>query len=156
VGNIFSFGSSKSQQLGLYFTDESGHEQPVVLGSYGVGVTRLMGVIVEHFADDKGMVWPESITPFKIYLARLGIDEKIVQQADDVYNKLTQAGIAVLYDDRDVRAGEMFADADLMGLPYRLVVSGKTAESAAYELKRRTQNETRNLSIEQLIEALAS
>jgi prolyl-tRNA synthetase len=114
VGNIFNFGTEKSEQMGLYFTDEDGKEKPVYLGSYGIGITRLMGVIAEHFADDKGLVWPENIAPFKVYLARLGNSPEVVKNADDLYAKLTDSNISVLYDDRDARAGEMLTDADLL------------------------------------------
>jgi prolyl-tRNA synthetase len=143
VGNIFNFGTEKSEQMGLYFTDEDGKEKPVYLGSYGIGVTRLMGVIAEHFSDSKGIVWPKNIAPFDVYLARLGGTDKIVKNADETYSRLTDAGISVLYDDRDVRAGEMFADADLMGIPVRLVISEKTLEQDAFELKKRTEDTTK-------------
>jgi prolyl-tRNA synthetase len=156
VGNIFNFGTEKSEQLGLYFTDEDGAEKPAYLGSYGIGVTRLMGVVAEHFADDKGLVWPENIAPFKIYLARLGDNQETVEKADGIYRRLTDLGISVLYDDRDVRAGEKFNDADLMGFPYRLIVSDKTVESEAYELKKRTENETKLIKDDQLIKSLES
>jgi prolyl-tRNA synthetase len=154
VGNIFNFGTEKSEQMGLYFTDEDGKEKPVYLGSYGIGITRLMGVIAEHFADDKGLVWPENIAPFKVYLARLGNSPEVVKNADGLYAKLTDSNISVLYDDRDARAGEMLTDADLFGLPYRLVVSDKTLNQNAYELKKRTENETNLISTEQVIKTL--
>jgi prolyl-tRNA synthetase len=154
VGNIFNFGTQKSEQLGLYFTDENGNENPVYLGSYGIGVTRLMGVIAEHFADDKGLVWPEKIAPFKIYLARVGNSPQVADNADQLYARLTEEKISVIYDDRDERPGQMFADADLMGLPYRLVVSDRTLEQKGFELKRRTSNETEILSLEQVINKL--
>jgi prolyl-tRNA synthetase len=142
VGNIFNFGTEKSEKMGLYFTDEDGKEKPVYLGSYGIGVTRLMGVIAEHFSDERGIVWPKNIAPFDVYLARLGTNEEMVKNADEVYSRLTDSGISVLYDDRDVRAGEMFADADLMGIPARLVLSGKTLEKNSVELKKRTEEST--------------
>jgi prolyl-tRNA synthetase len=142
VGNIFNFGTEKSEKMGLYFTDEDGKEKPVYLGSYGIGVTRLMGVIAEHFSDERGIVWPKNIAPFDVYLARLGTSEEMVKNADEVYSRLTDSGISVLYDDRDVRAGEMFADADLMGIPARLVLSGKTLEKNSVELKKRTEEST--------------
>ncbi|HSW36877.1 MAG TPA: aminoacyl--tRNA ligase-related protein, partial [Candidatus Saccharimonadales bacterium] len=97
VGNIFSFGGTKSEQLGLMYTDENGTPRPVVLGSYGIGIGRLMGVVVEHFADDKGIVWPENIAPAKVYLARLGDIPHVISAADEVYNSLTKAGIEVIY-----------------------------------------------------------
>jgi prolyl-tRNA synthetase len=137
VGNTFSFGTKKSEQLGLYYTDEHGQEKPVILGSYGIGITRLMGVIAEYFSDNKGLVWPVNVAPAKVYIARLGDSEKIVKIADELYQKLQNSGVEALYDDRDLRAGEKFADADIMGIPYRIVVSDKTLESKKYEIKNR-------------------
>jgi len=155
VGNIFSFGPVKAQQLDLYFTDEEGQQKPVILGSYGIGITRLMGVVVEHFADDKGIVWPEAIAPFTVYLARLGTDVEVVKAAEKLYNDLTQAGVAVIYDDRDVRPGEKFADADLMGIPYRLVVSSKTIADKKFEIKSRTGAQPQFITHEEVIKKLA-
>jgi prolyl-tRNA synthetase len=156
VGNIFNFGTVKSEQLGLYFTNEDGEEKPVYLGSYGIGVTRLMGVVAEHFADDKGLVWPENIAPFKVYLAPLGENAEVTNAAGDLYAQLTDSGISVLYDDRDVRAGEKFADADLMGIPSRIVVSDKTAASNSYELKKRTESESKLVPADQIVKSLES
>ena len=155
VGNIFNFGTKKSEELGLDFSDESDASKPVYLGSYGIGVSRLMGVVAECFSDEKGLIWPESIAPFKVYLARLSTDEKVVKTADELYDILTCSGASVIYDDRDVRAGEMFADADLMGIPWRIVVSGRTAESGIHELKARADGQEKSLSTEDLISELA-
>ncbi|HSX45445.1 MAG TPA: aminoacyl--tRNA ligase-related protein [Candidatus Saccharimonadia bacterium] len=154
VGNIFSFGTAKSEQLNLYFTDEDGKDKPVVLGSYGIGVTRLMGVVAEHFSDDKGLVWPENIAPAKVYLARLGDGAETVKQADELYELLTENQVQVLYDDRDTRPGEKFADADLLGIPYRVVVSEKTVSVGACELKARTAAEPKQVSQEELFKTL--
>lgn len=154
VGNIFSFGTEKCEQLGLYFTDEDGADKPVVLGSYGIGVTRLMGVIAEHFADEKGLVWPAIVAPVKVYLARLGDNEAVVKQADEIYDLLNKGGISVLYDDRDVRPGQKFADADLMGIPYRVIVSDKTVDANTYEFKARQSDESNQLNIDNLLKAL--
>ncbi len=151
VGNIFSFGTAKSEQLGLYFTDEDGTDKPVVLGSYGIGVTRLMGVIVEHFADDKGIVWPEAVAPFKVHLVRIGDSEKVVKQAEQLYSVLTAAGISILYDNRNMRPGEMFADADLIGSPHRIVISDKTAAAKTYEYKARTSDKATQMSESELM-----
>jgi prolyl-tRNA synthetase len=155
VGNIFSFGSIKTKQLDLHFVDEDGKQKPVILGSYGIGITRLMGVVVEHFADDKGIVWPEAIAPFKVYLARLGTDTEVVKAAENIYNDLTQNGVAVIYDDRDVRPGEKFADADLMGIPYRLVVSSNTVADHKFEIKSRTDAQPQLMTHEEVIKKLA-
>jgi len=155
VGNIFSFGTDKTTTLDLTFTNEAGQQQPVYLGSYGIGITRLMGVIAEHFADSKGLVWPEAVAPFKVYMARLDSSDEVIQAADDMYSRLTGAGIAVLYDDRDERPGQKFADADLMGIPYRLVISARTVAANAFELKPRTSDVTANLSAQEIINKLA-
>jgi prolyl-tRNA synthetase len=154
VGNIFNFGTEKSEQLGLYFTDEDGQEKPVYLGSYGIGVTRLMGVIAEHFADDKGLVWPENIAPFKVYLASLGNSAKVTQNADELYARLTDAKISVIYDDRDASAGEKLNDADLLGIPNRLVVSAKTIGQNVYEFKERSSQDSNLYSMEQVLKTL--
>jgi prolyl-tRNA synthetase len=154
VGNIFSFGTHKSEQLGLYFSDEDGRQKPVYLGSYGIGITRLVGVLAETFADERGLVWPESVAPYQAYLARLGDETEVKQAADELYDELEAAGISVLYDDRDERPGEKFADADLMGLPYRLVASAKSLEAGGIELKKRTSTDSRIVSPEKITEAL--
>jgi prolyl-tRNA synthetase len=154
VGNIFNFGISKAEQLGVRFTDEDGQEKPVYLSSYGIGITRLMGVIAEHFADDKGLVWPEAVAPAKVYLARLGDAQEVVQQADELYKRLTASGVEVLYDDRDTRAGEKFAVADLLGIPYRVVVSSKTIASDSYELKARRADKAEQVSLDKLTKTL--
>lgn len=154
VGNIFSFGTKKSEQLGLYFSDENGVSRPVVLGSYGIGITRLVGVITEHFADDKGLVWPEAVAPYKVYLASLGDIAEVKQAADQAYQSLKAAGVSVLYDDRDERPGEKFADADLFGLPYRVVVSEKSLQAGGLELKKRTQTDTKITSPTELVDSL--
>jgi prolyl-tRNA synthetase len=156
VGNIFNFGTEKSEQLGLYFTDENGEEKPVYLGSYGIGITRLMGVIAEHFADDKGLVWPKNIAPFEVYLARLGNSEELVKNADEIYSRLTSSGISVLYDDRDERSGAMLNDADLIGMPYRLVVSDKTLSQDSVEIKERTGNNVKLIPIKEVTKVLAN
>jgi prolyl-tRNA synthetase len=107
-------------------------------------------MIAEHFADERGLVWPENIAPFKVYLARLGSDEAVVKAADDLYDSLTAAGLTVLYDDRDARPGEKFADADLLGMPHRVVVSAKTLEQGSFEYKKRIETESHMLSSEKL------
>ncbi|HLC91684.1 MAG TPA: aminoacyl--tRNA ligase-related protein [Candidatus Saccharimonadales bacterium] len=154
VGNIFSFGGAKSEQLGLYFDDEAGHSRPVILGSYGIGVSRLMGVIAECFADDKGLVWPEAVAPAKVYLISLGNDPNVVKAADELYKRLTESEIAVLYDDRDVRAGQKFADGDLTGVPYRIVVSDKTTLTKKHELKPRTSDKTSLIDTNSIVKSL--
>lgn len=151
VGNIFTLGTRFSEPLGLTFTDENGQVKPVIMGSYGIGPGRVMGTIVEHFADDKGIIWPEKIAPFQIYLAPVGQGNEIKKAADEAYNHLTQAGIEVIYDDREVRAGEKFADADLMGIPYRLVLSEKTFSDRQYEIKGRTEDSPQFMGLDDVV-----
>ncbi|MBA3757591.1 prolyl-tRNA synthetase [Candidatus Saccharibacteria bacterium] len=154
VGNIFSLGSKYSDALGLYFVDEEGEKQSIIMGCYGIGVSRIMGLLAEHFADKDGLVWPQNIAPFEVYLAKLGLDPSVIGEADTVYNRLTERGISVVYDDRDIRAGEMFADADLMGMPYRIVVSQKTLGTGNLELKKRGEQAAQSVSLDNLVEII--
>lgn len=156
VGNIFSFGTIKSEPLGVLFSDEKGNQQPVVLGSYGIGITRLMGVMAERLADDKGLVWPSAVAPYSVYLATLGQESKTNELSDQIYDSLTKAGVGVLYDDRNESAGGKFADADLIGLPIRLVVSDKTAASESAEMKLRTSDKTENISLSKLVQQITA
>ncbi|HEY1063875.1 MAG TPA: aminoacyl--tRNA ligase-related protein [Candidatus Saccharimonadales bacterium] len=154
VGNIFNFGSQKADEMGLQFTDKDGHLSSIYMGSYGIGITRVMGVIAEKFSDDKGLVWPEAIAPAKVYLAPIGDDEAVRTVSDELYGILTEAGIGVLYDDRDERPGAKFADADLLGIPLRVVVSSKTVANAEYEVKSRTAAEPEFLDKAALLKRL--
>jgi len=155
VGNIFPLESKYTDALGVYYTDQEGGQQKIIAGCYGIGVSRLMGALAEHFADEKGLVWPENIAPASVYLARLGEDEAVVQAADDLYAELQDKGVEVLYDDRGVRPGEKFADADLMGIPYRVVISSKTVEQGKVELKKRTQDETNLVDADKLLDLVS-
>lgn len=156
VGNIFKFGTEKANKMGIFFMDKSGKQQPIYLASYGIGVTRVMGVIAEKMCDDRGLVWPENITPAKVYIARLGDEKDVVKQADELYEMCCKEGISALYDDRDLRPGEKFADADLMGIPHRVVVSQKTAKEGKFEHKKRTQKESKLLTKNEILKTLAS
>ncbi len=153
VGNIFNFGTQKSEDMDFSFTNADGKKQYVFLGSYGIGITRLMGVVVEKFADDKGMVWPESIAPAKVYLIRIGGDAAI-DASDLLYKELSNKGIEVLYDDRDERAGAKFADAELMGIPHRVTISDRSLESGKYEYTSRMSGETTLLTHDELLVTL--
>jgi prolyl-tRNA synthetase len=115
-----------------------------------------MGVIAEKYADDRGLVWPENVAPFKVYLARLGESDAVVKAADELYEILQKQSVSVLYDDRDARAGEKFADADLLGMPYRIVVSEKTLENTKYELKKRVEQDSQLLTQDELVKLLAA
>jgi prolyl-tRNA synthetase len=154
VGNIFPLETKYTDALGVYYTDERGEQQSIIMGCYGIGISRLVGVIAEHFSDDKGLVWPENVAPFRVYLARLGLEEQVVKAADELYESLKKQGVEVLYDDRDARPGEKFADADLMGIPHRVVVSAKTVAQGKYEYKKRTESESSMETAESLIKAL--
>ncbi|MFS8131443.1 MAG: proline--tRNA ligase [Candidatus Dojkabacteria bacterium] len=154
VGNIFSFGDTKSKQLDLNYINEAGESVPVILGSYGIGITRLVGVIVEHFSDERGIIWPENVAPFKVHLVGLNQeDEAANKKANEVYKQLTDGGVEVLFDDRvEVQAGAKFSDADLIGIPWRVVVSKKTGEQV--EVKRRDSKEAKLMSVEELVSNL--
>jgi prolyl-tRNA synthetase len=143
VGNIFNFGQQKATDLGLTVKDKDGNDSPVWIGSYGIGITRLMGVLVEKFSDEKGIVWPASVAPFRAHLVSLaGGDADIQKEADRYYELFTERGIDVLYDDREARAGEKFADAELIGIPTRLVVSEKTISAGGVEMTERTNGKS--------------
>jgi prolyl-tRNA synthetase len=138
VGNIFPLGTRFSDALGLSFTDEEGAKNPVIMGCYGIGPGRLMGAIAEANSDEKGLVWSEEVAPFRAHLVSIAAGNKdIEEEADRYYDMLRDEGIEVLYDDRDVRAGEKFADAELIGIPTRLVVSEKTVSAGGIEVSAR-------------------
>lgn len=155
VGNIFNFGTVKAEQMGISYTAEDGSRQPIYLASYGIGITRVMGVIVEKFSDEKGLVWPENIAPFKVIICRLGDDSAVIESADKLYEYLESQGIEVLYDDREARPGEKFADADLLGIPCRVVISAKTVKEGKLEYKMRTESDARMIAEEDLLKLLA-
>jgi prolyl-tRNA synthetase len=154
VGNIFKFGTEKSEKMNIKYTDKVGTQQPIYLASYGVGVTRVMGVLVEKFADDKGLVWPENVAPYRVYLVSIG--EKGQQEADSLYDELIKNGVEVLYDDRDERPGAKFGDAELLGIPCRLTVSDRGVEAGKFEYTSRVSGETQELTREQLIGTLGA
>jgi prolyl-tRNA synthetase len=154
VGNIFTLGTKFSEALDLKYTAEDGSVQPVFMGSYGIGPSRLVGLLAEHFADARGLVWPAAVAPMQVYLARLGDNPEVVTQADELYELLMSKGCEVLYDDRDARPGAKFADADLLGLPWRVVISDKTVAAGSYEVKSRTAADVRQLSQAELIKTL--
>jgi prolyl-tRNA synthetase len=151
VGNIFNFGIQKSQEMDFAYTDETGNKQYVHLGSYGIGITRLIGVLAEKFADEKGLVWPEVVAPARVQLLALGNDAEVTKAANELYESFKEKGINVIYDDRDTSAGAKFADADLMGMPCRVVVSRKTLADSAVELKLRTSDKSETVPRDKII-----
>lgn len=152
VGNIFNFGTQKSEEMRLVFTDADGVERYAYMGSYGIGITRVMGVIVEKFADDKGLVWPENIAPAKVYLVQIGSQSRAT--ADELYQKLQSTGIETIYDDRDERPGVKFTDAELMGIPYRVTVSDRLLDDGKWEVSTRQTGEQRLLTADELLATL--
>lgn len=152
TGNIFNFGTQKTDEMGLYYTGEDGLEHSLYIGSYGIGITRAMGVIAEKLSDEKGLVWPEAIAPYRVYLVSIG--EKGTAKADELYETLCSRHIEVLYDDRDERPGAKFADSELMGIPIRVTVSDRLVDAEQVELTMRASGETQLLTVEELLATL--
>lgn len=144
VGNIFRFGTSYSEKMDVSFTDKNGEKKYPYFGSYGIGLTRMLGVLAEVFNDEKGLIWPENVAPFQVHLVGLS------DRANKVYLKLKENGIEVLFDDRDVSAGEKFNDADLIGIPIRVVASDRL-EYNQIEVKKRNESNSKNISLDEFI-----
>ncbi len=155
AGNIFNLGTRFSESLGLSYTDETGAKKPVVMGSYGIGPTRLMGIIVEVLADGKGLVWPAEVAPFAVHLVSLGKEgDEISKTADAIYDELVKAGVEVLYDDRDARAGEKFADSDLLGIPKRIVIGKDAVATGEFEVVDRATRAVEKIPRKNLLSSL--
>lgn len=157
VGNIFDLKTKYSAPFDFSYTDQNGEKKTVLMGCYGIGLGRLMGTVVEVLSDDKGIIWPESIAPFKVHLLALGEDEATLKEAEEVYESLSDAGIEVLFDDRkETSAGEKFADSDLLGIPYRAVISNRSLKEGGIELKKRTEEKGKIISKNELLKILNS
>ena len=142
VGNIFDLGTKYADDFGFTYKDKNGEGQKPIIGCFGIGISRLMGVVVEALSDEKGMVWPRAIAPFSVHLVELGsADDSVRTEAEKIYNELTSRGVEVLWDDRDLRPGEKFADSDLIGIPTRIVVSEKSLAQGKVEMKDRKTGE---------------
>jgi len=155
AGNVFDLGQKYSKDFDVTFTDKEGKKQYPVMGCYGIGISRVMGIIVEKHNDEKGIIWPESVTPFKVHLIGLDLqDEEIRKKCNDAYRILnTEYCVPVLFDDRpDTRAGEKFADADLIGIPHRVIVSKKTGDKIEY--KKRSESGSKLITMGELKELL--
>ncbi len=153
VGNVFRLGTRYSDAFDLKFTNEKGEKQPVIMGSYGIGPTRVMGTLAEIFNDEKGLIWPEAVAPYALHLVELKSEKAGVKKfAEKVYAQLTKADVEVLYDDRDASAGEKFADADLIGCPWRAVVSEKNGDKI--ELKARNSKVSKQVTLTELLKKL--
>src|SRR3989344_5296237 len=155
VGNIFKLGTRFSQPLGLTYKDENGKDREVLMGCYGIGLGRLMGTIVEALSDEKGIVWPKEVAPFQAHLVAItGGNADVAAEADRMYELLREHNIEVLYDDRDIRAGEKFADAELIGIPVRLVISEKTLSQGGLEVSERSSGNATFVSDSDIVERL--
>lgn len=151
VGNIFDLKTKFSALFKLSYKDEAGNEQPVVMGCYGIGLGRMLGTVVEVLGDDKGLVWPKEISPFAVHLVEIPSTKEVVhREAEKLYDELTEQGTEVLWDDRDLRAGEKFAESDLLGIPLRVVVSEKTLAEGKFEIKERSTGDVSMLERAQL------
>ncbi len=164
VGNIFTLGTRFSDALGLTFQTEAGDSKSVFMGSYGIGPGRLMGTIVEVLADDKGIIWPEEVAPFKVHILTLGVTgdaakdsgSSVMSKATELYDMLEKNDVEVLFDDREgLSAGEKFADSDLLGLPYRVVVSERSLKEGGYEIKRRTEEKGKIVSSDEVLKEIS-
>lgn len=152
VGNIFKLGTRFSEPFNLNYQAKDGSKQAVIMGCYGIGLSRILGTVVEVSHDDRGIIWPEEIAPYKVHLLSLNENEK----ADKIYEDLLTAGVEVLYDNREVSAGEKFADSDLIGCPYRLIISSKSLASGGGELKKRDNKDSEIISLNNVKEYLNS
>lgn len=150
VGNIFSLGERFSGPLGLKFKTKDEKEKNVFMGSYGIGISRLMGTVAEIYNDENGLMWPETVAPFKIHLINICAEK----EAEEIYQKMLEKNIEVLWDDRDKRPGEKFRDSDLIGIPNRVVVSEKSLEKGGVELKKRNEKEGKIISIEEIFKRI--
>jgi prolyl-tRNA synthetase len=154
VGNIFKLRTKYSSPFELKVNDASGKEREVIMGCYGIGLGRLMGTIVEIHHDEKGIIWPDSVAPFAVHFILISKDSSLVKKADKLYDDLTKMGIDVLYDDRAESAGVKLNDSDLMGIPFRLILSEKTVKADSVELKRRDLDKTELIKIKKLADYL--
>jgi len=154
VGNIFQLGTKYSEALGAYYTDEDGEEKPIVLGSYGIGLGRLLACVAEEHRDERGLALPVSVAPFEVSLVSLAKSGETAAAAEDLYERMKAAEVEVLFDDRDASPGVKLNDADLQGVPLRLLVSERSLKAGSAELKRRTESEARLVPLEDVVEAV--
>ena len=154
VGNTFHLDSKYSDALGMYYHDQTGQKKSVIMGSYGIGISRLMGVITEHFSDERGLVWPDQLAPFLCYLTFVVDNDQQIKKTEKLYQDLTSLRIGVIYDDRFSRPAEKFADCDLLGIPIRIVVNQKTIDDDQYEIKLRTKKDLIYFNYQELLQYL--
>jgi prolyl-tRNA synthetase len=154
LGHCFKLGTRYADSVGATYLDSEGNERPIVMGSYGIGVGRLMAAVIETHHDEHGIVWPPALAPFDLHLILLGTDEAVRAQAEEVYAQMREAGFEVLYDDREERAGVKFTDADLIGCPVRATVSRRSLKAGGVEVKARQAEERRVVAPESLEDAV--
>jgi prolyl-tRNA synthetase len=157
VGHIFKLGTKYSEALGARFLDEHGHERPIVMGSYGIGVERIIAAFIEQNHDEHGICWIPAIAPYHVHLLALGIErsDAVRQHSDELYSSLWAAGVEVLYDDREESAGVKFNDADLLGLPLQLIVSARGLEAGTIELKERRSGRRHHVALAEAVDKVA-
>lgn len=157
VGNIFQLGDVYTRDMGMTFKNQNGDDVYPIMGCYGIGVGRLVGTIAESCRDDKGLIWPEAVAPWKVQICAIKDKEnKVSALSDALYQKLTAAKVEVLYDERDIRAGAMFAEADLLGIPYRIVMSKKTLEDGCVEWSNREGTLKERVALEEVVDRIYS
>ncbi len=155
VGNIFKLRTRFSAAYNFNYRDRFGEEKPVEMGCYGIGPSRVMGTIVEVHHDNKGIIWPEEVAPFKVHLLKVGKDNPdLDKKADELYKDFIDEGIEVLYDDRELMAGEKFAEADLIGCPYRVVISTKTLLEGKVEVKKRNEDSLELVKLNKVVDSI--
>jgi prolyl-tRNA synthetase len=153
VGNIFPLKTKYSEPFKLEYVDEAGQKKPVMMGCYGIGPSRVMGAIVEIYHDQNGIVWPENIAPYKVHLLEIGNDQAVAKKCETLYQKLLDNNVEVLFDDRqDIGVGGKFADADLIGIPYRLIISPKTKDQV--EVKKRSDKDSKLFKVDKILDLL--
>jgi prolyl-tRNA synthetase len=157
VGNIFQLGTKYTKSMGMQYLDKEGNLQYPIMGCYGIGVGRLAASVCESHRDDYGPIWPISIAPWQVHICCLRADEPVVKAAaDDIYNALLKKGVEVIYDDRDVRAGVMFSDADLLGVPVRVVVSPRSLGEDLIELSTRDKKVSKKVPKDTIIDEVCA
>jgi prolyl-tRNA synthetase len=157
IGNIFKLGTKYSEPLKAYFLDENGNEKPIIMGSYGIGPARIAAAAIEQNHDKDGIIWPPGIAPFHMEILPLNLnDKKTVSVAEKIYNELSESGIDVLIDDREVRAGVKFKDADLIGIPTQVIIGEKNLKNGLVEVKDRKTRKSETIPIEDVAERLTT
>ncbi|TET68454.1 MAG: proline--tRNA ligase, partial [Dehalococcoidia bacterium] len=155
VGHVFKLGTFLSEKLGALFIDEKGTSHPIIMGCYGIGLGRLLAAAIEHYHDDKGIVWPLTIAPYHVYLCPLyREDSRVSEVAEKLYHELEADGLEVLFDDREESPGVKFNDADLLGIPVRVTISPRTLEKNSVEVKWRSDKESELVPLDEIVARL--